>query len=121
MKQYTTTDQYIASFPEHIQELLRQIRATIKEFTPSETGEKIAYGIPTFTYRGNLIHFGGFKDHVSLFPGAAPVEVFKKEIKGYETSKGTIKFPLDKPLPLDLIKDIVKVCVERNLQKKSNN
>jgi uncharacterized protein YdhG (YjbR/CyaY superfamily) len=118
MKTYATTDEYIASFPADVQTLLHQIRQTIREIVPPETTEKISYGIPTFVYHGNLVHFGGFADHVSLFPGAAPVELFKDQLATYETSKGTIQFPLDKPLPLDLIRDIVRACIHRNAQKK---
>ncbi len=119
MNPYTDDiDDYIASFPKRTQELLKIIRQTIKEVVPPETSEKISYGIPTFTLHGNLVHFGGFENHVSLFPGAAPVEAFKNELKGYKTSKGTIQFPLDKPLPLDLIRNIVKVCIQRNLARK---
>lgn len=115
---YSTTDEYLANFSDETREKLEMMRKTIKEVAP-EAKEKIAYGIPTFTYHGNLVHFGGYKGHVSLFPGAAPVEMFKEQLKGYETSKGTIQFPLDKPLPIDLIRKIVLACVERNKQKKS--
>lgn len=120
MKQYATIDEYIVSFPEHTQELLRQIRHAIKEVVSPETAEKISYGIPTFAFHGNLVHFAGYESHIGLYPGANLVELFKDKLKGYKTSKGTIQFPLDKPLPLDLIRDIVKVCIELNLQKKSN-
>lgn len=117
MKDYASIDEYIASYPEHTQKLLNQIRDTIKEVVPADAGEKIAYGIPTFTWHGNLVHFGGFKDHVSLFPGGIVFQ-FADKLKDYKIAKGTIQFSLDKPPPLDLIRDIVKACVERNLEKK---
>lgn len=87
---------------------------------PPEAGQKISYGIPTYTLRGSLVHFGGYEGHVALYPGSAPIAAFKDELKPYETAKGTIRFPLDKPLPLDLIGKIVQYSVERNLQKKKS-
>src|SRR5690242_16957640 len=94
-----TIDDYIKSFPKEVQKILRLLRATIKKAAP-QAGEKISYGIPAFTLHGNLVYFGGFKDHVSLFPMASGVRAFKKELARYECTKGTIQFPLDKPLPL---------------------
>jgi len=99
-------DEYISSFPEPTQKLLQQMRRTIRKAAPAAT-ETIKYGIPTFVLNGNLVHFGGFEHHVSFFPTSAPVEVFKRELSDYETTKGTIRFPLDKPLPLALIRKIV--------------
>lgn len=121
MKQYRTTDEYIASFPGHIQKLLNQIRQAIKEVVPPETSEKIAYGIPTFTYHGNLVHFAGYKTHIGFYPGSAPIKQFEKELTGFKTSKGTVQFPLDKPLPFELIRKIVLACAERNEQRKSGD
>lgn len=116
MKAYKDIDEYIASFSGDTKDKLEQIRKTVKEVTPEAT-EKISYGIPTFYLNGNLVHFGGFKDHVSFFPGSYGVAAFKDDLADYETSKGTIKFRLDKPLPLDLIKKITQACAKRNLSK----
>jgi uncharacterized protein YdhG (YjbR/CyaY superfamily) len=114
MQSYKDIDDYIASFSGEAKSKLEQIRKTVREVAPEAT-EKISYGIPTFYLKGNLVHFGGFKDHISFFPTSYGVTAFADELSGYETSKGTIKFPLDKPLPLDLIKRITEACVKRNL------
>jgi uncharacterized protein YdhG (YjbR/CyaY superfamily) len=103
-------DEYIARYPAEVQVKLQKIRETIQKAAPKAT-EAISYGIPTFKYFGNLVHFGGFKQHLSFFPGASGVAAFEKELKDFETSKGTIQFPLNKALPLKLIKDIVKFRV----------
>lgn len=117
MKQYSTIDEYISGCPKNVQDLLQKMRQTIKQAAP-EAKEAISYGIPTFKLNGNLVHFGGFKNHISFFPTGAGVEAFKKELAKYEGSKGTVKFPLDKPLPLELIAKIVKFRVKQNLEKK---
>ncbi len=119
MQQYANTDEYLSSFSGETRKKLDTLRKTIRDIVPPETKEKISYGIPTFTYRGNLVHFAGYKTHIGFYPGAAPVETFKEYLGSYKTSKGTIQFPLDNPLPLDLIRNIVNVCIERNLQKKT--
>lgn len=116
MKNYENIEEYIASYPENVRLLLHELRQIIKEVVPPETGEKMSYGIPTFTYHGNLVHFGGFKDHVSFFPGGI-VPQFADELGAYKTSKGTIQFPLDKPLPKDLIQIITKAAIKRNLER----
>jgi uncharacterized protein YdhG (YjbR/CyaY superfamily) len=103
-------DEYIARYPEEVQVKLQKLRETIRKAAPKAT-EAISYGIPTFKYLGNLVHFGGFKQHLSFFPGASGVAAFEKELGDYETSKGTIQLPLDKALPLKLVRDIVKFRV----------
>lgn len=110
-------DEYIANFPRETQETLTVLRKTIGECAP-EAGEKISYGIPTFTLQGNLVHFAGYKNHIGFYPGSAGVEEFKKDLAPYKCSKGTIQFPLHTPLPLPLIKKIVKFRVKKNLEKK---
>ncbi len=117
MQSYATVDEYLANFSGEARTKLDTLRKTIKEIVP-EAGEKISYGIPTFYLNGNLVHFAGYKNHIGFYPGAAPISDFKKDLAGYKTSKGTVQFPLDKPLPLDLITNIVAVCLERNLAKK---
>jgi uncharacterized protein YdhG (YjbR/CyaY superfamily) len=109
-------DEYIADFPKDVQKLLQQLRSTIKKTAPNAE-EKIAYGIPTFTLNGNLVHFGAYKTHIGFYPAPSGLEAFEKELAPYVTGKGTAQFPLDKPLPLDLITEIVKFRVMKNLEK----
>ncbi len=112
-----SVDEFIGSYPAEVQKILQQLRKVIREEAPGAT-EKIAYGIPTFVFHGNLVHFSAYEKHVGFYPGSAPISAFKGDLKGYETSKGTIRFPINKPLPYDLIRKIVHTCVERNLSKK---
>lgn len=112
----TTIDEYIKGYPKEMQKLLTQMRKTIKKAAP-KAEEAIKYGIPTFVLEGNLVHFGGAKQHIGFYPGSSPINAFKKQLKGYKTSKGTIQFPLDQPLPLDLITEIVKFRMKENLEK----
>lgn len=109
-------DEYIKGFPGHIQQLLEEIRATIRKAAPTAE-EAIKYAIPTFILNGNLVHFAAFKNHIGFYPAPSGIEAFKKELSVYEGSKGTIRFPLDKPLPLTLISKIVQHRVKTNLQK----
>lgn len=109
-------DEYIASFPENIQVLLDKLRKTIKKAAPDAI-EKISWQMPTFHQNGNLIHFAGHKKHIGLYPGAEAIIAFEEELTQYKTSKGAIKLPLDKPLPLNLVIKIVKFNLKRNLKK----
>ncbi|MFD2144905.1 iron chaperone [Mucilaginibacter antarcticus] len=109
-------DEYIAGYPEDVQQLLQIIRTTIQQAAPDAT-ETIGYGIPTFILNGNLVHFGGYKKHIGFYPAPMGIEAFAAETAQYETGKGTMQFQLDKPLPLDLITKIVKFRVEKNLEK----
>ncbi len=109
-------DEYIAAFPPEVQEKLDKIRATIRKAAP-KAEEAISYMIPTFKLHGNLVHFAAFKNHISLFPGSVGIEAFKEELADYETSKGTVQFPLDKRIPYGLITRIVKFRVAQNLDK----
>jgi len=108
-------DEYIADFPADVQEKLQKMRATIHAAAPQAT-EAIKYGIPTFILNGNLVHFGGYKGHIGFYPAPMGIEAFE-EAKQYEAGKGTMQFPLDKPLPLELITRIVQFRVEKNLAK----
>jgi uncharacterized protein YdhG (YjbR/CyaY superfamily) len=112
-KTFANIDEYIALFPADIQDRLRAIRATIREAAPEAT-EKISYQMPTFYQNGNVVHFAAFKDHISLFPGASGVEAFADRLKAYKISKGTIQFPHGQPLPLELVKEIVRYRVDEN-------
>ena len=116
MKTYKNIDSYIKDYPPQVQVLLRKMRATIKKAAP-KAEEAMSYGIPTFTLRGNLVHFGGFKNHIGFFPTSSGVAAFRKELSDYKTSKGTIQFPFDTPLPLGLVTKIVKYRVKENLKK----
>ena len=110
-------DEYLADVPEPARSTLNKIRAAIRSAAPAEATETISYKMPAFKYKGVLIWFAAFSDHCSLFPTAAIVEVFKDELKGYSTSKGTIHFPVDKPLPATLVKKIVKARIAENEKK----
>ena len=110
-------DEYLARVPEPARTTLNTIRATIRSVVPPETTEVISYRIPAFKYKGMLVWFGAFSDHCSLFPGAGIIEAFKDELKRYPIAKGTIQFPLDKPLPAGLLKKIVKARVAANEKK----
>jgi uncharacterized protein YdhG (YjbR/CyaY superfamily) len=113
---YVSIDEYIATFPEDIQKKLEEVRATIKSAAP-EAKEKISYQMPTFFLFGNLVHFAAFKNHIGLYPAPSGIEAFKHELSQYEGSKGAVRFPLDRPLPLELISKIVKYRVAENLKK----
>jgi len=113
---FNDIDSYISSFPESTQKILEQIRRTIRKAAP-EAKETINYGIPTFTLNGNLVHFAAFQNHIGFYPTPSGIETFKKELSVYEGAKGSVKFPIDKPLPLDLITKIVEFRVKENLEK----
>lgn len=118
-QQYTTIDEYISLFPEGVQEKLEKIRNFIKDIVPEST-ETISYQMPTFDLEGkHLVYFAAFKHHIGFYPFPSGIEAFKDEISEYKTSKGSIQFPLDKPIPFDLIKKILKFRVkETKLEKK---
>ncbi len=112
----TTIDEYIADFPRDVQPLLEKVRAAIRKAAP-KAKEAIKYRMPTYVLEGNLIHFAGYNQHIGLYPGSRPIENFRDELTQYETSKGTVRLPLDKPIPVGLIGKITKFCVKRNLEK----
>lgn len=112
----TLIDTYIANSPKEIQDTLKKIRSTIKKSAP-KAEETINYGIPTFTLDGNLVHFAGFKNHIGFYPTPSGIEKFKKELSAYDGAKGSVKFPLDKPIPYALISKIVKFRVKENLER----
>ena len=113
---FVSIDEYIAAFPEEIQKILEELRATIKAAAP-EAQEKISYQMPAFALKGNLVYFGAYKNHIGFYPTASGIQAFKNELSVYEGAKGTVRFPIDKPLPLDLISRIVKFRVAENLKK----
>ena len=107
-------DEYLARVPEPARATLQKMRAAIRSAVPPEASETISYRIPAFKHKRVLVWFGAFSDHCSLFPTASVVAMFKNELKGFATSKGTIQFPTDKPLPIGLIKKLVKARVAQN-------
>ena len=113
---FASIDEYIATFPGEIQNILEEIRATIRAAAPDAV-EKISYQMPTFFLKGNLVHFAAFKNHIGFYPTPSGTEAFKEEIARYQGAKGSIRFPLDKSMPLDLISRIVKMRAAENLKK----
>jgi len=109
-------DEYIERYPKNIQVILQKMRVAIKRAAPAAK-EAISYQIPTFKLGGNLVHFAAFAKHISFFPTSSGVAKFKKELEGYETSKGTIRFSLDKPIPYGLISRITKYRVKEVIEK----
>ncbi|HTF20595.1 MAG TPA: DUF1801 domain-containing protein [Chryseolinea sp.] len=114
----TTIDEFIAAYPPAVQDKLRKLRDTIRKAAPA-AAEAIKYGIPTFVLNGNLVHFAGYEHHIGFYPAPSGILEFRKELAAYESAKGSVRFPLDKPLPLSLVAQIVKFRVAENLAKKS--
>jgi uncharacterized protein YdhG (YjbR/CyaY superfamily) len=114
-----SVDEYLASVPEPARTALNKVRAVIRSVAPPEVIEIISYGIPTFKYKGMLASFAAFSDHCSLFPGAGPTIEFKNELKNFQTSKGTIRFAPDKPLPTALLKKLIKTRIRENERRKA--
>ncbi|MDN4165861.1 DUF1801 domain-containing protein [Cytophagales bacterium LB-30] len=110
-------DAYIATFPSEVQEMLRQLRACIREAAP-QAEETINYAMPTFTLNGNLVHFAAYKNHIGFYPAPSGLQAFAKEVAAYKHSKGAVQFPLDQALPLALVSKIVAFRVQENLAKK---
>lgn len=108
-----TMDQYIAGFPENIQTILQKLRTTIRLAAP-EAKETISYQIPTFVLHGNLVHFAAYKKHIGFYPTPSGIEQFKNELSIYKNAKGSVQFPLDKPIPYRLISRMVKFRVKEN-------
>lgn len=106
-------DLYIAGFPSNVQKILNKIRAIIRKAAP-DAQEAIKYQIPTFVLHGNLVHFAAFQKHVGFYPTPSGITQFKKELAGYESAKGSVQFPLDQPVPYELIRQIVTFRVQEN-------
>lgn len=113
---FQSIDDYIATFPESIQELLQTVRATIKAAAP-QAKEKISYQMPAFELHGNLVYFGAAKSHIGFYPMPSAIRAFKDELAAYKGAAGSVQFPFDQPLPLELITKIVKFRVDENLAK----
>jgi uncharacterized protein YdhG (YjbR/CyaY superfamily) len=114
-----TVDEYLAAIPEPARTTLNKVRAVIRSVAPPAATEVISYGIPTFKYKGMLASFAAFSDHCSLFPGAGPTIEFRNELKNFQTSKGTIRFAPDKPLPAGLVRKLLKARISENERKKA--
>ena len=110
---FLSTEEYILSFPPDVQEKLQTLRNVIKETAPQAT-EKISYGMPAFVLNGNLVYFAAFKHHIGFYPAPSGIESFKEELAKYKGAKGSVQFPLDKPLPLELVRKIVTFRVAEN-------
>ena len=109
-----TIDEYIGSFPPGVQSILEQLRDAIHEVAPGAE-EAIRYGIPTFRLSGNLVHFAAYENHIGFYPGPSTIEAFENELPLYHTAKGTIRFPIDAPVPFDLVRRMVRFRVEESL------
>lgn len=121
----SSIDDYIFTFPEDVQKLLQALRTVIKEVAPDAT-EKISYQMPTFELYGNLVHFAAYKNHIGFYPTPSGIEKFKNELAMYKGAKGSVQFPIDEPMPYELIRKIVKFRVLENTElhqskKKKNN
>ena len=118
MKTYTSIDDHIQNHPEAVQKLLQSIRKTIHSAAP-DAKESIKYGMPTFILHGkNLVHFAGYKEHIGFYPAPSGIEAFKSDLKKYNTGKGTLRFSLDEPIPLSLIRKVVVFRVRETLEKE---
>jgi len=109
-------DMYISGFPEEVQLMLNDMRTAIRNAAP-QAEEVISYQMPAYRYNGILVHFAAYRNHIGFYPGAEGIEAFKKELSGYKGAKGSVQFPPDKPLPLELISQIVEFRVIRNTEK----
>ena len=113
---FKTVDEYIATFSKDIKERLDSLRKVIKETAPEAT-EAISYNMPGYKQNGMLLWFAAAKNHIGIYPTASPIVFFKEELKEYKTSKGAIQFPNDKPIPMDLVKEIIRFKVDENTSK----
>ena len=117
--EFKDTDEYIATFPKETQEVLQQVRTAIKTSAP-KAEEVISYGMPAFKLHGMLVYFAGYKQHIGFYPTASGIAAFKDELSKYKNAKGSVQFPLDKPMPLALIKKMVKFRVKENTEKAAS-
>lgn len=120
-RRFETIDEYISTFPPDVQQILEKLRKVIQDSAPN-AHETISYGIPAFELNGDLVYFAAFKKHIGFYPrGPSAIEAFKEELSGYDLSKGTIRFPLDQPIPINLVKRIVTFRVHQNESRKRSN
>ena len=114
---FQTIDEYISKFPEKTQKILQKLRKIIINTAPDAI-EAMSYQIPTFKLNGNLVHFAAYKNHIGFYPTPSGIEAFKQELSPYEVSKGTVRFPLNKPIPFELIRKIVEFRIRENKKKR---
>jgi uncharacterized protein YdhG (YjbR/CyaY superfamily) len=115
-RQFKNIDDYIAMFPKNVQHTLRELRSAIKESAP-EAEETISYGMPTFKLNGNLVHFAAYEKHIGFYPTPSAILAFKEKLSVYKQSKGAVQFPIDGPIPLDIVREMVRFRVKENLTK----
>lgn len=113
---FTTIPEYIARFPEHVRGILEELRRVIRETAPGAE-EAISWGMPTFRLHGNLVYFAAYKHHIGFYPGSSAIDAFREDLPPYKHSKGTVQFPIDKPIPFDLVRKIVRYRVKENSEK----
>jgi uncharacterized protein YdhG (YjbR/CyaY superfamily) len=114
--QFKNIDDYIATFPKNVQHKLNELRSAIKESAP-EAEEAISYGMPTFKLNGNLVHFAAYKRHIGFYPTHSGILAFEEKLSVYKHSKGAVQFPIDGPIPLDMVREMVRFRVKENLTK----
>ena len=113
---FKSVDEYFSTLPDVTKSLLEQVRGTIKKAAPTAT-EVISYNMPAFKLHGVLVYYAAYKEHIGFYPTAAPIEVFKEELSSYKWSKGAVQFPINRPIPIDLITRIVKFREQQDLTK----
>ncbi len=113
---FTTIPEYIARFPEHVRGILEELRRVIRETAPGAE-ETISWGMPTFRLHGNLVYFAAYKHHIGFYPGSSAIDAFREDLPPYKHSKGTVQFPIDKPIRFDLVRKIVRFRVKENSEK----
>ena len=116
--QFKNIDDYIASFPKNVQHTLSELRSAIKEAAP-DAEETISYGMPAFKHNGVLVYFAAHKNHIGFYPTSSGIRAFKDKLSIYKQSKGTVQFPIDGPIPFDIVKEIVRFRVKENLTKRA--
>ena len=116
-KKFKSIDEYVATFPKNVQIILEELRLAIRDVVP-QAEEAISYQMPAFKLNGNLVWFAAFNHHIGFYPTSSVIEAFHEELSSYRTSKGAVQFQMNKPIPFDLIKEMVKFRVKENLSKK---
>jgi uncharacterized protein YdhG (YjbR/CyaY superfamily) len=114
---FKTVDEYLSTLPKNVRDILKELRKTIKQAAP-QAEELISYNMPAFKLNGMLVYYAAYKEHIGFYPTPSGIEAFKKELSEYEGAKGSVQFPINRPIPFDLIRKIVNFRVQENLKKK---